>query len=58
MSTNHELFLDSSETLETGGEFEVVVCCGFGDGGDDGNIVALRADVVGTGNDSDIDICN
>lgn len=54
--TNHELLLNTSKTLETGCEFKVVVCCGFGNGGDDCDVVTLGADIVGAGNDGDVDI--
>lgn len=55
-TTYHELLFNTSETLETSCEFKVVVCCGFGNSGDDGNVIALGADIVGTGNDCDVDI--
>ena len=44
----HELLLDSSETLKSRCELEVVVGVGLGNGGDNGNVVTLRADAVGT----------
>jgi hypothetical protein len=34
----------------------VVVRGGFSNGGNDGDVVALGADVVGAGNDGDVDI--
>jgi hypothetical protein len=43
----HELLLDSSESLEARCEFEVVVCVGLGDSGDNGDVVAFRTDAVG-----------
>ena len=46
-NTDHELLLDLAETLETGGELEVVVGVCLGDGGDDGDVVSLGADAVG-----------
>lgn len=53
----HELLLDLSETLETRGELEVVICRGLGHGGDDGDVVAWWADVVGGGNHRNVDVC-
>ena len=57
-NTYHELLLDSAEAVETRLELEVVVSLSLGDGGDDGDPVALGADVVGRGNASDVDICH
>jgi hypothetical protein len=42
-----ELLEDGSKTIETGLELEVVVAIALGDGRDNGDIVTLRADVVG-----------
>ena len=47
MATHNELLLNGAETLKTGLELEVVVRGGLGNGGDDGDPVALGADVVG-----------
>jgi len=41
-----EALLDFAETLEAGLKLEVVVGFGFGDRGDDGDVVAFGADVV------------
>lgn len=57
MIAYHELLFDAAETLNSRGELEVVVCGGFGDSGDDGDIVTLGADTVGTRDDSDVDVC-
>lgn len=43
----HELLLNGTKTLKAGCQLKVVVCGGFGDGGDNGDVVALWADVVG-----------
>ena len=53
----HELLFYSAETLKPGLKLKVVVGVGLGDGADDGDVVALGADVVGRGNDSDVDVC-
>lgn len=45
---HHKLFFDAAEPLKSRGELEVVVCGGFGDSGDDGDVVTLGADAVGT----------
>lgn len=44
--SSQELLLDLAEALQTGLELQVVVCGCLSDGGDDGNPVALGADVV------------
>lgn len=54
----HELLLDLAEALDAGGQFKVVVGRGLGDGRDDGNPVALGADVMGGGNAGDVDVCD
>lgn len=46
-----------AEAIEAGLQFEVVVGGCFGDGGYDGDIVALGADVVCGGDDGDVDVC-
>lgn len=43
----HELLLDLSKTIDTGLELEVVVAVALRNGGYDGNVVTLGADVVG-----------
>ena len=53
----HELFFDLTKAIKTGLELEVVVSICLGDGRDNGDVVALRADVVSGRNDGDIDIC-
>ena len=49
-----EFLFDLSETVQARLELEVVVAGAFGDGGDNSDVVALRADVVGRGNDGDV----
>ena len=56
-SRAHELLLNLSETVETGLELKVVVGVGLGDGRDDGNVVALGADVVGGRDNGDVNVC-
>ncbi len=53
----HELLLDPAEALDARCELEVVVRRGLGDGGDDGDPVALGADVVGGGDAGDVNVC-
>jgi hypothetical protein len=43
----HELLLDPAETVKTRLKLEVVVAVALSDGGDNGDVVALGADVVG-----------
>jgi hypothetical protein len=52
----HELLLDLSETVKTGLELKVVVAVALSDGGDNGDVVALGADVVCRRDDSDVDV--
>ena len=54
--TYHEVLLNLSKTLQTRSELEVVVGRGLGDGGDDGDPVALGADVMCRGHAGDVDI--
>jgi hypothetical protein len=42
-----EFLFDLAETFKAWCEFQMVVGCGFGDGGDDGNVVTFRTDGVG-----------
>ena len=42
----HELLLDLTEAIKTGLDLEVVVRVGLSDGADDGDVVALGANVV------------
>ena len=51
-----EFFLDPAEPVQARLQLEMVVALGFGDGGDDGDVVALGADVVCRGDDGDIDV--
>lgn len=51
-----ELLFNWAEALEASLDFEVVVGIGFGNGADDGDVVALRADVVGGGDHSDVNV--
>jgi hypothetical protein len=52
----HELLLDLAETIKTWLELKVVVAVAFSDGGDDGNVVTLGADIVCGRDDSDVDV--
>ena len=52
----HELLLDLTEAIKTGLDLEVVVRVGLSNGADDGDVVALRADVVGGGDHSDVNV--
>jgi len=45
----HEFLFDPAETFEAGCEFQMMVGGSFGDGGDDGDVVAFRTDGVGGG---------
>lgn len=51
-----ELLLDPAKSIKTGLELEVVVAVRFGNGGHDGDVVALGADVVCGGDDGDVDV--
>lgn len=53
----HELLLNLAETVKTGLELEVVVGIGLGNGRDDGDVVALGANVVGGRNNGNVDVC-
>jgi hypothetical protein len=52
----HELLLNLAEALKTGLDFEVVVGVSLRDGADDGDVVALGADVVCRGDHSNVDV--
>jgi hypothetical protein len=52
----HEFLLDAAEALEARLQFEVVVRVRFGNGGHDSYVVAFGADVVGGGDDGDVDV--
>lgn len=52
----HEAFFNLTESLEARLQLEMVVGITFGDGADDGDVVAVRADVVCGRHDSNIDI--
>lgn len=52
----HELLLDRAEAVEAGLQLEVVVGSSLGDGGDDGDPVALGADVMGGRDAGDVNI--
>ena len=54
----HELLLDPAEALKSWFKFKVVVGGRLGDGGDDGDVEAFGAYVMGAGNDSNVDICH
>ena len=51
-----ELLFDFTQTLETWLKFNVVVRIGFSDSRDNGDVVALGADVVCRRDDSDVDV--
>ena len=53
----HELLLNLAKTVKTRLELKVVVGVGLGDGRDDGNVVALGADVVGGRDNGDVNVC-
>lgn len=53
----HELLLNLAKALETWGELEVMVSSRFGNGRDDGDPVALGADVMCRGDAGDVNIC-
>lgn len=53
----HELLLDPAEALEARLQLQVVVGRRLGDGGDNGNVIALGADVVRRGDDGDVNVC-
>jgi len=52
----HKLLFHSSEAFETGGKLEVVVGRCLRNGGYDGDVVALGANIVRAGNHSNVDI--
>ena len=52
----HELLLDLAKAVKTGLELEVVVGVRLSDSRDDGDVVALGADVVGRRDDSNVDV--
>lgn len=52
----HELLLDLAETVETRLDLEVVVRVGLSDGADDGDVVALGANVVCSRYHGDVDV--
>lgn len=54
--SSQELLLDLAQALQTGLQLQVVVCGCLSDGGDDGNPVALRADVVSGRNAGDVNV--
>ena len=53
----HELFINLAKTVKTRLELEVVIGVGLGDGRDDGNVVALGADVVGGRDNVNVNVC-
>ena len=52
----HESLIDVSEALEAWLKFQMLIDLRFGDGGDDGDIITLGADVMRGGDDGNIDI--
>ena len=56
MKAYQELLLDLAEAFQTGLQLQVVVCRCLSDGGDDGNPVALGADVVGGRNAGNVNV--
>lgn len=57
LASYHELLLDPAEALDARRQLEVVVCRGFGNGGNDGDPIPLGADVVSGGDAGDVDVC-
>jgi hypothetical protein len=53
----HELLLNLAETIKTGLKLKVVVAVALGNGGHDGDVVAFGADVVGRGDDGNVNVC-
>lgn len=54
--STHELLLNLTQALEPRLQLQVVVGIRLGNGGDDGNVVALGADVVSRRHHGDVDI--
>lgn len=52
----HELLLNLSETVKTGLELKMVVAVALGNGGDNGDVVALGANIVCRRDDRDVDV--
>ncbi len=52
----HEFLFYLAETVQPRLELEMVVGGAFGDGRDDGNVVRFWADIVGGGDDGDINV--
>jgi hypothetical protein len=52
----YKLLLDLAETVETRLELQVVVAVALSDGGDNGDVVALGANVVCGRNDGNVDV--
>lgn len=57
IATHHELLLDLSEAVDTRLELEVVVGSGLGNSGNDGDPVALGADIVCGRDGGNVNIC-
>jgi hypothetical protein len=53
----NELLFNLAKTVKTRLKLEVVVGVGLGNCRNDGDVVALGANVVGGGNDSNVDVC-
>ena len=53
----HESFLNSAKSFKARLQFKVVVAGSFGNGGNNGDIVAFGAYVVCGGDNRNIDIC-
>lgn len=54
----HELLFNLAEAVKTGLELEVMVGVGLGNRRDNGDVVALGADVVSGRDNGDVDICS
>lgn len=53
---SHELLLDLAQALKAGLELEVVIAVTLGNCRDNGNVVALRADVVRRRDNGNVDV--
>jgi hypothetical protein len=55
-NTYHELLLNGAEAVQTGLKLEVVVGLGLSNGRDNGDPVALGADIMGGGDASNVNV--
>jgi hypothetical protein len=51
-----EFLLDLAEPLEAGLQLKMMIAITFGDGGNDGDVITLGADVVRRRDDCDVDV--